>query len=176
MRDRPWYKRYPAEFLNGVSGLGPGEIGCYAVVLDMIYDRGGPIPNDSRFIGGRLGCSSRMAKSLIDTLIGCGKLIESPSGLTNIRAEIELHLQELNRYKSVENGAKGGRNRAINAGETLHYNELAQARLKHRARTRDYIERKRKEEDGSPMKEASKEEVVIVSPTLAARFTNRKTG
>jgi uncharacterized protein YdaU (DUF1376 family) len=130
MKERPWYKHYAADFLNGVDGIGPDTIGCYIVILDMLYDRGEPVPNDARLIGGRLGCSSRLARTLIDRLIGLGKLFQAPLGLTNIRAEKEITITKLNRLKFVESGSKGGRNRAKRMGETLHSNDLAQGGLK----------------------------------------------
>lgn len=130
MKDRPWYKHYAADFLNGVEGIGPDTIGCYIVILDMIYDRGAPVPNDARLVGGRLGCSSRMARSLIDRLLSLGKLFEAPDGLTNAKAEAVLTKAKLNRLKFVESGSKGGRNRAINAGQSLSINDLAQGRPK----------------------------------------------
>ncbi len=174
MKGRPWYKRYPGDFLNGVAGLGPAEIGCYAVILEMIYDRGGPVPADTRMIAGLLGCSTRLAGALVGRLLEVGKLIHTPQGWTNIRAEIELvklcHLHDSHVFR----GSKGGRVRAINAGETLHYNDIAQARLKHVRASRSQIERKRKE-DGSAGQEASKEaskEEILVSSSLASRYTN----
>ncbi len=188
MRDRPWYKRYPADFLNGVEGIGPAAIGCYAVVLDMIYDRGAPIPNDARLIGGRLGCSARLARSLIDDLVGRNKLLITPHGLSNMRAEVEMRRQELNRLNLAENGAKGGRKRAQNAGDRLHFNGIAQARLNHRAPVQrpDIREpfptpsraQAEKQERGSAERkeEGSPSVALIVSQTLAARFTNRRTG
>jgi uncharacterized protein YdaU (DUF1376 family) len=135
MRDRhPWYKHYPADFLNGVEGIGPDTIGCYIVILDMLYDRGEPVPNDARLIGGRLGCSARLARVLIGRLLDLGKLFEAPDGLTNNRAEMEISTARLNRLKLLESGAKGGRKRAENERRSRNINGIGQATLKHRAR------------------------------------------
>jgi hypothetical protein len=84
-------------------------------------------------MGGILGCSPRMARKLIDRLVGCGKLFETPSGLTNMRAEVEITKRKKEARKSVENGSKGGRKRVENATRTKEINDLIQASLKHRA-------------------------------------------
>jgi uncharacterized protein YdaU (DUF1376 family) len=190
-QERPWYKRFPSDFLNGAHGLGPEVIGCYAIALDMIYDRGGPIPNDPRWIGGKLGCSGRMARSLIQKLLDSGKLFETPDGLSNMRAETELAKARFEGRKSAENGAKGGRKRAENARRSNEIIQLDQAPLKHRARVHILQERKKEPEPsfslaplarfGNERRSERAVEVVpkqaseiLVSPQLAAKYTRPK--
>lgn len=69
-----WYKRFPRLFLDGVQGLGPEAIGAYAVLLDLIYARGGYSRRDDRHLAGILGCSVRKARALTDALIEAGKV------------------------------------------------------------------------------------------------------
>ena len=58
-----WYKREPRAFLDGVQGMGPELIGAYAVLLDLMYARGGDTMRDDRHLSGILGCSVRKARA-----------------------------------------------------------------------------------------------------------------
>ena len=42
MSARPWYKRYPADFIAGTLQLSLDEKDAYSVVIDLLYDRGAP--------------------------------------------------------------------------------------------------------------------------------------
>lgn len=90
MSGQPWYRHHARDFLGSVVGLGPDAIGAYIVILDLIYASGGPVPNNTRFIGGTLGCSSRLAASLIAKLIKAGKLTLKDDMLGNARADVEM--------------------------------------------------------------------------------------
>ena len=59
MSERPWYRRYGSDFIAGTLGLSLEEKGAYSIVLDLIYDRRRPIPDDARYIAGVCGCSVR---------------------------------------------------------------------------------------------------------------------
>ena len=113
-REMPWYKRYPADFIAGVSGMDAEEIGIYAVVLDLLYDRGKPIPNDPRWLGSMINRSTRKAGRLIASLIERDKLFELDDCLSNMRAEIEMAKALKARNRHMEAGSKGGRARVRN--------------------------------------------------------------
>lgn len=153
-----WYKRKPAKFIGGVVGLGPDVIGAYTIVLDLIYQADGPIANDARWIGGILGCSSRKAAALIQTLVERGKLtIEADGKLSNETAQ-EVIEERVNTHRErSESGAKGGRNsREMAANDQRNdaekcladneSNELDEAELKHLEREK---EEKRERKDAS---------------------------
>ncbi len=74
MSGQAWYRHYATKFLDGVVGMPPDQIGAYIVVLDLIYARGGAIPNDTRWLSGHMGCSTRAAGALVLRLIQRGKL------------------------------------------------------------------------------------------------------
>lgn len=152
MSGRPWYKRYGADFVHGTLELTLEEKGAYSLCLDLIYDRGGPIPDDARWLAGVCGVSLRKWASLRDRLIATGKLVAVSDGLTNLRAEKELETAAKTARKHAENGAKGGDKRAENEAATRENNDLAQARLKHRVR--DQKPDTRVEENISPPSEA----------------------
>lgn len=133
MSGRPWYKRYGAAFVHGSLGLTLEQKGAYSLCLDLIYDRGGPIPDDARWLAGVCGVSLRKWSSLREALVAAGKLVEIDGHLTNHRAEKELETAAKTARILAENGSKGGLKRAENAAEANENRELDQAGLKHRA-------------------------------------------
>lgn len=126
-----WYKRDPRAFIDGIQGLGPELIGAYAVILDLIYARGGATTADPRHLAGVLGCSLRKARALVEALIEAEKIAEIDGEWTNKRASIECENQLKTRRKLAESGAKGGRKVVENRSEANENKDLAQATLKH---------------------------------------------
>lgn len=129
MSGQAWYRHHARDFIDGVVGLGPDVIGAYIICLDLIYARGGPIKNDPRHIGGVMGCSSRLASSLIQKLIDAGKLVETDGLLHNNRATDELENQAKQTRKLSEAGAKGGRTRVENERHNNENSYLDEATL-----------------------------------------------
>lgn len=130
----PYHKRYHGDALTGFMSLSLEERGAYQTVLDLIYDRGGPIPNDDRLLAGYMQCSVRKWRSLRDELMAKRKIrINLRGELTNVRAEKELENLAKTHRKLVENGSKGGRTSAKNRlGEkrTAENGEIIEAGLK----------------------------------------------
>lgn len=90
MSNRPWYKCYPSDFLNGISELNPHEIAVYTVVLMRMYDEGGPIPHDKAKIARRCNMRTAQCGKALTALIHDGKLRTTGGMLTNARAEKEI--------------------------------------------------------------------------------------
>lgn len=130
MSGRPWYKRYGGDFVLGTMSLSLEEKGAYSLCLDLIYDRGAPIPDDARWLAGVCGVSLRKWSALRDRLIATGKLIASDGHLSNDRAEKEIENALETSRKHAENGAKGGRSSGKNDTHTNENNELDEAGLK----------------------------------------------
>lgn len=103
-----WYKRDPIAFLDGVQGLGPENIGGYAVILDLLYARAGAMPRDDRHLSGILGCSIRKAAAITDTLLERGKIRFENGLITNTRVEDEASERRALNLHRVEAGRKGG--------------------------------------------------------------------
>lgn len=101
-----WYKRYPQAFLGGVQGMGPELIGAYAVILEILYARGGDMPRDDRHLSGVLGCSIRKARALTEQLIALEKIKISEGKITNVKAAEVIS----ERVKQRETNAKPTRN------------------------------------------------------------------
>ena len=128
---RPWYKRYPADFIDGTVGLSLEEKGAYSLILDLIYARGAPIKDDARYLAGVCNISLRKWAAIRDRLIEAKKIIISDGFILNFRAEKEIEIATKQSRKLVESGAKGGRNRAENERRLNKNNDLGQATLKH---------------------------------------------
>ena len=90
MTGLPWYKRYGADFVFGTMGLTLEERGAYSIIIDLIHDRGKPIPDDARFMAGILGVSTRKWRSLRNALIDAGKIYEAEGFLSNERCDRDL--------------------------------------------------------------------------------------
>lgn len=115
MSGNPWHRRYHSDALAGMLSLTLEERGAYQTILDLIYDRGGPIADNERLLSGYMNCSIRKWRSLRATLIEQGKLVAQDGTLTNPRAEKQIENDAKTARKLAENGAKGGRKKAENA-------------------------------------------------------------
>lgn len=131
MSARHYHKRYHSDALAGFMSLNLEERGAYQTLLDMIYDRGGPIQDNERLIAGYMGCTVRKWRSLRDDLIAKGKIQLTDNGeITNLRAEKEIENQLKTSRKHAENGSNGGRVRAEKSEKPNKNNQGAQAGLK----------------------------------------------
>jgi uncharacterized protein YdaU (DUF1376 family) len=120
----PWYACYPRDFNDGMIGLTLEERGAYITLLNLIYSRGGPIPEDAWWITSQLGCTTRVWTKVRAALLVKRKLFEVEIGgephLMNARADREIGERRENSKKFSEAGRKGGQNsrpklREINA-------------------------------------------------------------
>ncbi len=108
-RHRPWYKRYPADFIHGVRGLSLEAVGAYSLLIDIFNDRDAGLTDDDRFIAGLLGCPTQRWKKLRAELIRAGKLTRDDKGcLTNPRFERERAERHLLSAEAAEHGRQGG--------------------------------------------------------------------
>lgn len=115
MSSNPWHKRYHSDALHGFMSLTLEERGAFQTLLDLIYDRGGPLIDNARLLSGYMGVSLRKWESLRQSLVEKRKIYVDENGmLSNFRAEKEIENALKTSRKRAENGAKGGRN----SGET----------------------------------------------------------
>ena len=105
----PWYKRFGGDFIQGTVGLTLEHVGAYTLIIDMIHDRGKPLPDDDRFMAGLLRVSTRKWRSIREVLISAGKIYASDGIISNERCDRDLaEAAEISR-RHAENGARGGR-------------------------------------------------------------------
>lgn len=128
---RPWYRRFPDNFIGGTVGLTLEEKGAYSLVLDLMYVRGGPIPDEPRYIAGVCNCSVRKWVAIRARLIEAGKVIAEDGFLMNPRAQEEIAKADEQAEKLAENGSKGGNKSAEKRATFKKNNALAQAGLNH---------------------------------------------
>lgn len=127
----PYHKRYHGDALTGFMALTLEERGAYQTLLDMMYDRGGPLIDNERLLAGYMNCSVRKWVQLRQILIQKGKITINRDGMIcNNRARKEIENQSKTHRKLIEAGSKGGRTRAENDKKDNENNETGQASLK----------------------------------------------
>lgn len=110
MSGNPWYKRYPKDFFNGTTKLTFEQKGAYTLCLDLMYQDGGPIPDDPKWISRQLGCSMQLWRKLRQALIDHGKFTLTDDGrLANGRATYEMHMSRAATTAQTDRGKFGGR-------------------------------------------------------------------
>lgn len=85
-----WVKWEPAAFLNGVVLLDAVQIGVYTIILNLIYDSGGPIPDNAAQIGRRCGLRPTSCEKVLHALAEAGKITRDFGVIDNARAASEL--------------------------------------------------------------------------------------
>jgi uncharacterized protein YdaU (DUF1376 family) len=106
MSGLPWVKWYADKFLNGIADLEPNEIAVYAVVLNLIYDAGGPIADDVAKIARRCNMRPTSCAKALEGLQAAGKLVRSGGAISNDRAEKELKSRQEVSEKSAKSAAE----------------------------------------------------------------------
>lgn len=89
-KQAPWVKWEPGAFLNGVFGLGAEAIGVYAVLLNLIYENGGPIDDNSAVLARRLSMRPTSLEKRLAELVAAKKIVRVDGVISNARAEIEI--------------------------------------------------------------------------------------
>ena len=102
----PYFKCYQGDFLSGILGLEPDEIAVYTVVLMMIYDRGGAVPDDRKGLAWRCRLSAKRLNTALDRLIELGKLSLIEGRLSNERAAEEIEKLREKSEKNSQNISK----------------------------------------------------------------------
>jgi uncharacterized protein YdaU (DUF1376 family) len=95
-----------------------------------MYVRGGPVPDEPRYIAGVCNCSVRKWNAIRERLIALGKIQSVDGYLTNHRAEEEIEIAGKISREAAENGSKGGDKSAEIRAQVKKNNALGQARLK----------------------------------------------
>jgi len=99
----------PDEFIAGVVGMTPAEIGVYWLVCSLIYSTGAAIPQDDERLRA-LRCDPRTTRAVIASLVAKGKI---EIGLTDEmmvrRCHKEIESARRRIQLSAEAGSRGGR-------------------------------------------------------------------
>ena len=138
---------YPSDWLGGVAGMKPAEVGVYINIIAMIYDAGGPIKLDEARLARRMCCPLVTFRSILLALIEDEKLSLNEGYITQQRAEIELEKLGQKRLSASASAASRWQekpNKSTGAGMRSH-----SVRNANQSQSQSY----KKEEDKSSSKE-----------------------
>lgn len=128
MSGRPSYRHYPDDWDMGVAELTLEQEAAYLKIVGRIYRRGGPIPDNDRWLASLARVSVRKWRLLKKALVAHGKISISGGLISNARAQRELVKNEAIGDRSSAQGAKSTQPR-IN-GEAAAGDDLAKTSVK----------------------------------------------
>jgi uncharacterized protein YdaU (DUF1376 family) len=122
-----WFKFYPDDYLAGVIDLTAEEAGAYMALLALMYQRGGAIPNDDRWICGHVRLGTRAWHRVRERLCRLGKIIVDADGtLANRRVISEIVSAKLQQEKHRNISVSGGKASAKSRAEANQINAMAE--------------------------------------------------
>ena len=101
----PYFSFYPADFMNGVRGMSPQEIGVYTMLLCLIYEESGPVEYNELRLSTYCGMRQATFAKVVGKLVDLGKLTIENGMMSNDRAEIEIS----KRANDLKNSSKAGK-------------------------------------------------------------------
>lgn len=105
MADQPYIKWWTSDFLTGVIDLTAEETGVYALLLTLMADRGGPLPDDAQWLARRCNTNTRAFNRSLNRLIDLGKIERRNDHLGNHRMMREITERDA-RSKQASKAAK----------------------------------------------------------------------
>ena len=112
MSARPWHKRYHSDALTGFRPLSLEERGAYQTLLDMMYDTGGSIPDNERYLAGAMNATMGRWRKLRQSLIDQGKIgLDGDGRIVNDRVLAELEKTKNLSESASKSGKKGAKNK-----------------------------------------------------------------
>ena len=70
----PYFKFYPADFMNGVRGLTAQEVGVYTMLLCRFYEENAPVEYHARRLCTYCGMREATFVKVVEKLIDLGKI------------------------------------------------------------------------------------------------------
>lgn len=101
----PYFNFYPTDFIRGVRGLTPQEVGIYTMLLCRIYEENGPVEIHDERLAAYCGCRVKTLRTTLDRLIVLGKIKALNGRITNDRAEDEIE----KRNSVTESNSRAGK-------------------------------------------------------------------
>lgn len=145
-RRNPYFNFYPADFMNGVRGLSPQEVGVYTMLLCRIYEEDGPVEYHVRRLSTYCNMREATFQKVVETLVDLGKITLVDGHLSNPRAEAEIS----KRANGLEIASRAGRASAEKRQQNQHMEATdVQPPFNH---TDTDTEKKEREPIGSPKK------------------------
>lgn len=108
-----YFRFYPRDFFDGTVGLTLETKGAYALVIALMHQHDGKLPDDGRYISGHIGCSLRKWNELKRELLIRGKVTLSHGYLENMRVINDQLAKDNFIAKQTENGSKPKKNNGL---------------------------------------------------------------
>lgn len=122
---RRWIPVYPDDWLSGTLDLTLEQEAAYLRVCLLIYARGGPIPDNERWLAGACRVSTRRWRALRQALVDAGKITIEGGLIRQSRCEFELEKAANFARKQRENVSKRWRKNPEPSAKPLADNEMA---------------------------------------------------
>lgn len=90
----PYFDFYPTDFMNGVRGLTPNEVGIYIMILCRIYEENGPVEYHPARLSTYCGARENTFVKVFARLVDLGKFSMTDGMVMNNRAEREIASRE----------------------------------------------------------------------------------
>lgn len=101
----PYFTFYPADFMDGVRGMTPQEVGVYTMLLCRIYNQNGPVEYHARKLATYCGMREATFLKTLESLVDLGKITLVDGMLFNGRADREIS----KRANDLKNYSKAGK-------------------------------------------------------------------
>lgn len=179
---KEFYQHYITDWMDSTEGLDDGAYRVFHVVIQMIYQHGGPVKLSERGLAGRCNQPRPTFRKNLETLIAIGKLELIDGKYTNKRAQNELERREEVSKSKAEAGKLSGASRRSRTAKPLADNESARTDVQRPLNQEKRKEEKREDEnlrraarlpdDWKPLP-ADREEAKRVLGSKAGREFNR---
>lgn len=101
----PYFRFYPTDFMRGVRGMTPQEVGAYTMLLCVMYENDGPVEYNADRLAAQCGMRLATFSKVIDRLMVLRKIILTDGMISNERADLEISKRE----NDLKNNSKAGK-------------------------------------------------------------------
>ena len=101
----PYFDFYPTDFMHGVRGLTPQEVGIYTMLLCRIYEENAPVQYHPARLAAYCGTRESTFVKAFERLVDLGKFSVSEGMFTNARAQVEIEARET----KLKNNSRAGK-------------------------------------------------------------------
>jgi len=101
----PYFRFYPADFMNSVRGMSAQEVGTYMMLLCRMYEENGPIEYHPLRLSTYCGMREKTFVAVAEKLIDLGKIEQVDGWIFNERARKEIQ----SRSDDLKNNSKAGK-------------------------------------------------------------------
>ena len=101
----PYFDFYPTDFMHGVRGLTPQEVGIYTMLLCRIYEENAPVQYHPARLAAYCGTRESTFVKAFERLVDLGKFSVSEGMFTNARAQVEIAARET----KLKNNSRAGK-------------------------------------------------------------------